>query len=109
MPLKKLLSHENNMIWAIFHTTPEMPTYLVAVMIAAYHGSSYENRIANIWCREFLAKQLDFALDIADKVKMHFRYLLEFITLKAEPNVKHVVIPGYQHDDMENWRLLFYR
>lgn len=112
MPLKNRLETKKNMIWSIFRTTPVIPTYLVAVMISDYNDNPYANnikKIANIWCRQLSAQYIKFARNIARDVKQHFNSTFELKSSKKNSIVKHVIIPGFQDDGMENWRLIFYR
>ncbi|KAL6429148.1 hypothetical protein ACFW04_008124 [Cataglyphis niger] len=113
MPLQKQLDTKNHMIWSIFHITPAMPTYLIAIMISDYNGNPYANKYikknANIWCRQLSAQYIKFARNVAKDVKQHFNSMFELKSSKKKSTVKHVVIPGFQDDGMENWGLIFYR
>lgn len=101
------------MMWSVFRTTPVMPTYLVAVMISDYDGNPYVNKYTkkniNIWCRQLSARYIKVARNVAKNVKQYFNSTFELKSLRKGSIAKHVVIPGFQDDGMENWRLIFYR
>lgn len=113
MPLQNLLQTKNNMMWSVFRTTPVMPTYLVAIMISDYDGNPYVNKYTkkniNIWCRQLSARYIKFARNVAKNVKQYFNSTFKLKSLRKGSIAKHVVIPGFQDDGMENWRLIFYR
>ncbi|XP_050456426.1 aminopeptidase N-like isoform X2 [Cataglyphis hispanica] len=113
MPLQKRLETKNHMIRSVFRITPAMPTYLVAVMISDYNGNPYANKyikkIANIWCRQLSGQYMKFARNVAKDIKQHFNSTFELKSSKKNLIVKHIVIPGFQDDGMENWGLIFYR
>ncbi|XP_070162611.1 aminopeptidase N-like [Polyergus mexicanus] len=113
MPLQNLIQIKDDMMWSVFRTTPVMPTYLIAIMISDYDGNPYANKDAendiNVWCRQLSAQYIKFAQNVTKNVEQYFNSTFELKNLREDSIVKHIVIPGFQDNGMENWRLIFYR
>ncbi|XP_029155581.1 aminopeptidase N-like [Nylanderia fulva] len=115
--LRRQYSEDNNTrwLWSVFETTPKIPTYLLAVMYSDL-GETYIRNTPYVWRRKLLDQYIQFGRDVITKVTEHFFSHMMFfcqqfdINCDMEPTVRHILIPGYQYDDIDsNRRLVFYR
>lgn len=117
MPLQafKSMDSADNWAWSTFHTTPAMPTYLMAVVVTeldhletSYQSIDGRNVSIRIWTHSHKFDRLDFAVSMVPKVIRAFE---EYLNVPYSlPKLDMIAIPGFEATRaMENWGLVVHR
>jgi len=101
------------MTWTHFHQTPEISTYLVAIMLSESPCTAETAKSLKYYTlrsdldKEFTEKVVRF---VSVRLLIYL-YMESNWTRRADQKSKvdHVAIPSFQHDGMENQGLIFYR
>ncbi|KAJ0178639.1 hypothetical protein K1T71_005414 [Dendrolimus kikuchii] len=100
----------------VYHTTPVMSTYLLALIVAEY--DSIEYRENNVLMYEVIARpgaisanQGQYAFDVGQDLLtvMNDHTGLDFHTVHPHIKMTQAAIPDFSAGAMENWGLLTYR
>ncbi|XP_063824395.1 membrane alanyl aminopeptidase-like [Ostrinia nubilalis] len=100
----------------VFHITPIMPTYLLALIVAEYKSREVFNDGTLVY--EVIARpnaidtnQGDYALEIGQKLlaEMSDHTALDFYDVHPYLKMTQGAVPDFRAGAMENWGLLLYR
>ncbi|KAG6458925.1 hypothetical protein O3G_MSEX011121 [Manduca sexta] len=100
----------------IYHTTPYMSTYLIALIVAEY--GSLELKQNNVVIYDVIARpgaisagQGQYAFDVGQELltEMSKHTAMDFYTLDPNLKMTQASIPDFSAGAMENWGLLTYR
>ncbi|XP_058533521.1 aminopeptidase Q isoform X2 [Ochotona princeps] len=102
----------NGTKWTVttFHTTPSMPTYVVAVAICDFNSVSQTERgkEVRIWARKeaITDGHADFALNITGPI---FSFLEDLFNISYPlPKTDLIALPVFDKHAMENWGLMMF-
>lgn len=102
----------NGSRWTVttFHTTPRMPTYLVALAICDFgHVSRTERgKEIRVWARkdDIADGNVDFAVNITGPI---FSFLEDLFNISYPlPKTDIIALPNFDNRAMENWGLLIF-
>lgn len=116
-PMKSTENVEADMMWTHFHTTLQMPTYHVAIMVSRLIYFPSIHKDMNMWCKDWQTSlQLNFAQNIAEAItkymeNVYFRDTMPKMIPKI-PKIDHVAIPSnlyIRNEGLTNWGIIFYR
>ncbi|XP_051019163.1 aminopeptidase Q [Acomys russatus] len=103
---------ENGNRWTVstFHTTPLMPTYLVALAICDFdHVSRTERgKEIRIWAPkdDIAGGKVDFAANVTGPIFSFMEDLFNISYPLSKTDI--VVLPSFYHNAMENWGLMIF-
>ncbi|KYQ58324.1 Aminopeptidase N [Trachymyrmex zeteki] len=107
--MKEQVMGKDDMIQTRFASTPQMSTYLVAIVVIPkcdfYHRSNY-NQTINVWYSSSLLSKVTFIYNIAEKV---IPFMTQYTNRSQEvQKIDHVLISNFPVVGMENWGLITY-
>ncbi|XP_072753456.1 aminopeptidase Ey-like isoform X1 [Anoplolepis gracilipes] len=106
MPKEKRIT-KSHMKWTFFKITPEMPTYLVTVVISSgtLVYDKYETDKVIVWHRPELQQEMKFALMVANKTMTLFEWKWKKLNILT---VQFVAIYGLPYNN-QSWGLVLNR
>lgn len=109
MPVQKEEKFKN-ISWTHFHTTPAMPTHLVAAVVANKTKLFYLSggiETINIWCTNYASYHMSYAQSVVKNVTLYLES--EWKRSEMIMKVDHIAIPKFQDEDIVNLGLVLYR
>ena len=108
MPVRETKMIRNNMSWTHFETTPIMPSYLVAAIMANLSPFSNTNAVV-MWCKFESIFYISFAQNIAENITLYLKEHDEWKRSIHISRINHIAIPNFQDERTINLGLVFYR
>ncbi|EFN68826.1 Laeverin, partial [Camponotus floridanus] len=105
MPVQKQNMDENNMQWTRFKTTPLMPDYFIAAIVAHLTVIS-ESRTIKLWCRTNIIRHVQFAYIIATHIAQFLDNV--FLNIRKSPETNHIVIQKLLGEEDIKFRFVLY-
>lgn len=105
------MSESDDLIWTEFETTPNMSTYLVAVVAfdPLHISNVFTSETVNIWCRSHLASPVKLKF-IHDVVKGIIEHLANYTSMSDVPTINIVILPdSLITKTASGWALIIYR
>lgn len=99
------LEIKNNIAITRFITTPEIPTYLIVIVLCKLPSIPLKN--INWWGEQYLVQNQTFAHNLIRNVTQDYEN--DWKQLKKFPILQHVAVPYLLDDGMTKWGLIFYR
>ncbi|KMQ82752.1 aminopeptidase n [Lasius niger] len=110
MPIRGYQSVDDNTTRTLFHTTPQMSTNDVAIIMydidELYQILNSTETVVNMWCRPHLIPHMKFAQYIAGNVTMYLEN--NWKMLKSVPKMDYVAVPNFEDKIWQTLGLLFH-
>ncbi|KMQ84312.1 aminopeptidase n [Lasius niger] len=110
MPIRKYQPVDDDTIHTLFHTTPQMSTNDVAIIMyevdELYEVLNSTKTVVNMWCRPHLIPHMKFAQYVAGNVTKYFE---DWKHVKSVPKMDYVAIPNFEDKIWQTWGLVFYK
>jgi len=109
MPIQrdiKITETDTNYNWTLFHITPPISTYQVAIAVTNYASIHISDNVALWYRRSFRMNILEFAKQVITNITLYLKS--KFIEVDI-PKMDHVVIPNFPQDGTSKLGLIFYK